>query len=269
MTTKQAALQRELAQRKTTETFELAQREARATAASSLVPEQYRDNVPNVLIAMEVANRIGASVLSVMQSLYIVKGKPSFSSSFLIATVNASGRFTPIRYRWEGTPGKDDWGCRAYAEDRESGEECLGALINWRMVKAEGWNSKNGSKWKTMPEQMFMYRAAAFWQRAFCPELSLGMHTREEMQDVVNAGPARVVSKTLGDLTEELKGETETEVEVGIVIPNETNQEIEKLATKIWGSEYRDKLTSFIETTNPADDKDKLIEMLEIEASEL
>ena len=178
---------------KTTQTFELAQREARAMSASSLVPDAYRDNVPNVLIAMETAQRIGASPLAVMQNLHIVQGKPGFSSSFLIATVNASGRFTPLRFRWEGTTGKDDFGCRAYAADKETGEECLGALINWEMVKAEGWASKNGSKWKTMPEQMLRYRAAAFFGRLYAPEIMMGMQTAEELNDVIEVTPTVVV----------------------------------------------------------------------------
>lgn len=256
---------------KSAESFELAQREARATAASDLVPEQYRNNVPNVLIAMEVANRIGASVLSVMQSLYIVKGKPSFSSSFLIATVNASGRFTPIRYRWEGTQGKDDWGCRAYAEDRESGEECVGALINWKMVKAEGWNSKNGSKWQTMPEQMFMYRAAAFWQRAFCPELSLGMHTREEIQDVINA-ESRVVSNSLDALTRELQGSAEPVVETSNESSTQQKDEISDIAEKIWGKQFYDSLAHFAKGVGFDIDKmteDQSAELLDMLDAEL
>ena len=52
------------------------------------------------------------------------------------------------------------------------------------MVDAEGWRKKNGSKWVTMGELMFIYRAAAFWTRIFAPELSLGMHTSDEVEDI-------------------------------------------------------------------------------------
>ncbi|WP_456798086.1 hypothetical protein [Bradyrhizobium sp. USDA 4473] len=40
------------------------------------------------------------------------------------------------------------------------------------MVKAEGWD-KN-PKWKDMEQQMFQYRAAAFFGRANCPQLLMG-----------------------------------------------------------------------------------------------
>lgn len=166
--------------------FESAQRMAIALSKSSLVPAAYRgqDNIPNVMIAMELANRISVSVFQVMQSLHIIQGKPGWSAQFLIATVNSSRRFTPLRFKWEGTPGKDDWGCRAYAKDREDGEMCLGALITMGIAKAEGWATKPGSKWRTMPEQMILYRAASFWTRVYAPELSLGMQTAEELADI-------------------------------------------------------------------------------------
>lgn len=180
--------------------FEAAQRMAKALASSSLVPEAYRNNLPNVLIAMELASRIGVSVFAAMQNLDIIHGRPSWRAQFLIATVNGSGRFTPIRYRWEGKAGTDSWGCRAVAKDRETGEECVGALITVALAKTEGWASKNGSKWKTMPEQMLMYRAAAFWTRIYAPELSLGMQTAEEVIDT-SAEPVSYSHDTPAALT--------------------------------------------------------------------
>lgn len=168
--------------------FETAQRVGKALSASSLVPESYRNNLPNCLIALEIAHRIGASPLMVMQNLYMVQGKPGWSSSFLIATVNASNRFTPLRFETRGDdPFADDYRVRAKAKDKESGEECVGSWITWAMVKAEGWSTKGGSKWKTMPEQMFTYRAAAFWTRVYAPELSLGIRTQDELVDIGEA----------------------------------------------------------------------------------
>ncbi len=165
--------------------FSLAQRQAKALASSELVPQAYRNNLPNVLLALEVANRIGATPFAVMQNLHLIQGRPSWSSSFLIATVNACGRFDPLRFEIEGDdPKAKTFRVRAYAKDKASGEVCRGAWITWAMADAEGWSKKTGSKWLTMPEQMFMYRAAAFWARLFAPEVSLGIQTAEEVTDV-------------------------------------------------------------------------------------
>ena len=164
--------------------FESAQRMAKALSSSSLVPAAYQNNVPNCLIAMELAGRIGVSVFATMQNLDVIHGNPSWRSKFLLATVNGSGRFSPIRYKFQGEEGKDSWGCRAVARDRETGDECVGPLITIKIAKDEGWYTKNGSKWKTIPELMLCYRAAAFWTRLYAPELSLGMQTSEEAQDI-------------------------------------------------------------------------------------
>lgn len=171
--------------------FNILLRKAKGYAQSTLVPKAYQGSVPNVLIAMQIANRIGADDLMVMQNLHIVQGRPSWSSSFLIATVNACGRFTPMRFEVVGSdPKRPDYRVRAYAEDKQTGEKCVGAWITWDMVKAEGWESKAGSKWKTMPEQMFMYRAAGFWARVYAPEVSMGIHATDEIEDVWGGAPA-------------------------------------------------------------------------------
>lgn len=177
--------------------FNLAQRQAKALSSSALVPQSYRGNLANCLVALELAGRIGASPFAVMQNLHIVQGRPSWSSSFLIATVNACGRFEPLRFEVVGTnPAGKDYKVRAYAKDKASGEVCYGAWITWDMVNAEGWAGKSGSKWKTMPEQMFMYRAAGFWSRVYAPEISLGMQTAEEAQDVWGGNAELVTAPT-------------------------------------------------------------------------
>jgi len=174
--------------------FETAFRMAKALSSSSLMPTAFQGNVPNCMIALELASRIGASVFMIAQNLDIIHGRPGFRATFLIATVNTAGRFTPLRFRFEGTPGKDDWGCRAVAKDKESGEDLVGALITIGLAKAEGWYSRNGSKWKTMPEQMLMYRAASFWSRIYCPEKTMGMLTSDEVVDSTGYEVGEVVT---------------------------------------------------------------------------
>ncbi|MDK6077911.1 hypothetical protein [Massilia varians] len=169
--------------------FDLMQRVSKAFASSTLVPQQYQNNIPNCMIALNLAQRLKADELMVMQNLYIVHGNPGWSSKFLIASVNTCGRFSALRYEWRGTEGQGDFGCRAWAIERESGERLDGAWVDWNMVRAEGWDKKNGSKWKTMPQQMFIYRAASFWQRAYAPEISMGLSTAEELQDVIDVAP--------------------------------------------------------------------------------
>lgn len=164
--------------------FELAQRMAKVLSSSTIVPKEFQGNLSNCMIAMEISNRLGASPTMVMQNLYIVHGKPAWSSTYIIASINSSGRFTPLEFEFVGDPGSDEWGCRATAKSRETGTTLTSPLITIGMAKAEGWYNKNGSKWKTMPELMMRYRAGSFFGKLYASDILMGMQTAEEIEDI-------------------------------------------------------------------------------------
>jgi hypothetical protein len=150
---------------------------------SALVPETYKGHPENCLIALDLANRSGMSPLTVMQNLYIVKGKPAWAGQFAIALVNASRRFAkPLRPVFFGEENTNTWGCYMETVDLD-GNKVVGAKITIQMAKDEGWFAKSGSKWLTMPEQMLMYRAGAFFARVHCPDVLYGVQMAEEVKD--------------------------------------------------------------------------------------
>lgn len=155
-----------------------------------------------------MAARMNADPLMVMQNLYIVHGKPGWSSQFLISTFNTSGKFSALRYEWVGEEGKDSWGCRAWAIEKATGQKLVGATVTIGLAKKEGWYNKNGSKWQTMPEQMLMYRAASWFIRAYAPELAMGMHTVEELGDIVDLEPEDYEVKVEQEIKENANKET-------------------------------------------------------------
>lgn len=172
--------------------FEIQQRMAQMYSTSTIIPDTYKGNIGNCVIAIDMAMRMNANPLMVIQNLYIVHGNPSFSSKFLIATINASGRFTPLRYEFRGKEGTDGYACRVYAYeswDKDHKDPLFGDWVSIEMAKKEGWFDKSGSKWKSMPNQMLRYRAAAFWQRVYCPEISMGLMTSEEYEDIDDQTP--------------------------------------------------------------------------------
>lgn len=171
----------------TVKQFEVMQRMAKMYTESTIVPDTYKGNIGNCVIALDMAMRMGCNALMCMQNLYIVHGNPAFSSKFLIATINASGRFSPLRYEFKGTEGTPEYGCRCVAyelSDKEHTDPLYGDWITIAMADKEGWTRKSGTKWLSMPSQMLRYRAAAFWQRVYCPEISMGLITKEEAEDI-------------------------------------------------------------------------------------
>lgn len=193
--------------------FEIFQRMAKPLSESNFVPAAYKGNLGDCVIAVEIACRLNILPLTVMQNLCVVKGKPTWSAKFLIGCVNTCGRYSTLDYRftidgkvgevsyktWVKREGKntevlkpferpdlDNVVCVAYAIEKATGKELVSPPVSIRMAVGEGWYSKDGSKWPTMPELMLRYRAASYWVSTFAPEMSMGFRTTEEAQDIVD-----------------------------------------------------------------------------------
>lgn len=166
----------------TSDNFIMAMQMAKALASSTIVPQTFQKNEANCLIAIEQAQRLRVSPMMVMQNLHVIQGRPSWSSKFLIAAINNSGKFD-MELQFEETQDKDGKPFSCTAWTTKNGRKVNGMTVDMDMAKEEGWLSKNGSKWKTMPQLMLRYRAASFFSSLNCPELTMGLYTREEMQD--------------------------------------------------------------------------------------
>ena len=177
--------------------FDEAQRYAKALASSTLIPPQFQgqQGFANCLVALNISRRMGMDPLMVMQNLHIIHGRPSWSSQFIIGLINGCGRFTPLRYEITGKG--ETLACTAVATEHATGQELRGPEVSMAMAKREGWATKTGSKWQTMPELMIRYRAAAFWGRLYIPELLVGIQTQEEVLDVQ---PVTVTETSVADL---------------------------------------------------------------------
>lgn len=166
--------------------IEEAHRFATWLASSTLVPDRYRGNIPDCLVALDVAARLKMHWLAVMSHVYSVYGMTGIDGQATIAAINQSDLFTdPLDYEIVGDePSKPGYKVRAYATRSSTGKVVYGPWITWQLVKGEEWDKKKGSKWLTMPEQMFRYRAASWFAKSVCPEATLGMPTTEELVDM-------------------------------------------------------------------------------------
>lgn len=151
---------------------------------SSMVPAKYQGSPENCFVALELSTRMNISPMVVMQNLYVVKGIPAWSGQGCIALINGSGLFSPLEYVSIGEEGTASYGCYAQAIRYSTGKLTKGTAITIQMALDEGWMNKDGSKWKTMPDQMLKYRAASFFARTECPNVLMGYQTVEEVHDV-------------------------------------------------------------------------------------
>ncbi len=166
----------------TSDNFIMAGQMAKTLSQSTIVPKEYQGNNANAMVAIEIANRLQTSPLMVMQNLNVIQGRPSWSAQFLIAMVNGSGKYD-IELQFDEKPDKDGkpFSCQCWT--MRGGRKITGITVDMDIAKAEGWVGKNGSKWKTMPQVMLRYRAASFFARMNCPELTLGYYSKDEVID--------------------------------------------------------------------------------------
>lgn len=165
-------------------------RVATMLSKSSLVPQNYQGKPQDCFIATEMAARMNISPIFVMQNLYIVKGKPSWSGQACMAMIANNGKHCDVKPVYTGEIGTDNRGCYITATRISDGETVNGTEVTIQTAKREGWYNKpdkfgnETSKWPTMPEQMLAYRAAAFFARVHCPEALMGLHTDDEINDI-------------------------------------------------------------------------------------
>lgn len=207
----------------TSDNFIMAGQMAKALAGSTIVPNEFQGNTSNCLIAIELAVRLKTSPLMVMQHLYIVYGRPSWSAQYVIAAINGSGKYDmELQFDEKADEKGNPYSCVCWTE--KNGRKVTGPIITMDLAKAEGWIDKKGSKWQTMPQIMLRYRAASFFGRMNCPDLMMGMYTKEEQYEIGE-------SEYLEDMNIRVQKEIETNAnkEEFLIEEKEENQTMENL----------------------------------------
>lgn len=215
--------------------FDQLLRVANMLSSSTMVPVAYRrtkevkefgqvtgweDNpaaLANCAVALNMAQRMNADPLMIMQNLHIIEGRPSWSTPFIIASINNCGRYNSLDYElsepgeptvveytvteWKKAQGNTKktpheitkqitvrhQTCKAFTTEKATGKRLESPLISIQMAIDEGWLTKKGSKWQTMPELMLRYRCASFFGRLYAPELLMGLPSAEEAEDIIPA----------------------------------------------------------------------------------
>lgn len=162
-------------------TFEQMQRAATLFSKSGLVPANFQNNAAACFVGLQLAGAIGCNPFMLFQGLYSISGKIALETKLAVAIANRSGVFTaPITHTFKGE-GKTR-SCTASATLAKSGKE-VSLTVDWDTVEKEGWNKRNGSKWNTMPDQMFRYRSSMWLIRTYAPEVLSGLSSVDEIQD--------------------------------------------------------------------------------------
>lgn len=185
-----------------------AQRASKLFMASTLFPAHLRgkseiETLGNAVMVFALAERMNEQVLMVAQNIYFVAGKAGWKTEYMVSRANQSGVFQG-RIRWRSEGEGAHLKVTAYAT-LKGDESPVEATVSMEMAHAEGW-TKN-SKYKSMPEHMLRWRAATFLIRLYCPEVMIGIASRDELDDMRAAGALDVSPPPAVSFGDALRGE--------------------------------------------------------------
>jgi hypothetical protein len=167
------------------DTFEQAKSVAEYINKSALVPEAYRGNPANIVIAMQYGMELGLSPMQALQSVAVVNGRPSLWGDALpgliISEPDCEGIDSPEP---EGTD-PEKW--VAVCTVLRRGRPPVKRSFSKKDAETAGLWGQN--TWKKYPKRMLMMRARAFAIRDAYPDRMKGIITAEEAIDIT---PERV-----------------------------------------------------------------------------
>lgn len=175
-------------------------------AKSGLVPDHFAKTPEAVYTALEMARALQEEPVTLMQSIYFIGGKAGFAASYMLSRMRRRGVIRgTVRYLVTGKG--DGLAVRASVVDAVTGEVIEGPEVSMDMARAEGW-TKN-AKYKSMPEVMLRKRAITFLVREHYPDVLMGFHTLDEIEDVHAARTIRVAgtSSAIDDINAAIAGE--------------------------------------------------------------
>ena len=139
---------------------------AKLLAEASLLPDAYRKQPANILVAMEMADSLGISLTQAINGISVIKGKPTMSAEMMRALVMRAGHRLKIDK-------STDEGCRILAARREWPEDVQ--EFTFTMKDAQRAGLATSSTYKAHPKAMLLARCTTMACRAVFPDVIAGV----------------------------------------------------------------------------------------------
>lgn len=144
--------------------------------AQSILPDTYRDNPANVLIAVGLGQSMGLSPAESLYRISVIKGKPSAGAELIAANVRRAGHKLRVKVT-ENPPSATAQIIRA--DDPDFPFEVTRDM-NW----AKAMGLANNDNYKKQASTMLQWRAITAVARLACPEALYGVtYTPDEIRE--------------------------------------------------------------------------------------
>ncbi|MDK8668527.1 hypothetical protein QP902_07530 [Corynebacterium marquesiae] len=164
-------------------TLSVQMKHAEILSQANMIPDKFKGNPANVLVAQELAQSMGESTWVTMSELYFVGNVPTFSAKYMRTRVRAAKHILRESFDPETMTAT----CTIIRKDDPDFEH----TIRWDKAKAEAHGLWGKGHWKKNPELMLKNRAVSECVREACNEVMGGVnYTREEVENGnFNTGP--------------------------------------------------------------------------------
>lgn len=147
---------------------------AKMLAGSSIIPDSYRNNPANILVAEGFGQSMGLSAAESLYRITVIKGKPTASAELIASNVRRAGHRLRVR--------KDRAKQTATVQIVRADDPDFTFESTWDMDRARQAQLAGKDNWKKYPLAMLTARAITECARDACPEALYGVvYTGEEM----------------------------------------------------------------------------------------
>ena len=155
---------------------------AQTLARGSLVPQSYRGNPANILVAMGLGQSMGLSPAESLYRINVIQGKPTASAELIAAQVRKAGHKLRI-FKDEAAQS-----VTATIVRRDDPDYPISETRDAAWAQRMGLAGKDN--YRKQPMTMLTWRAITAVAREACPEALYGVaYTPDEMEDFASAAP--------------------------------------------------------------------------------
>ena len=159
---------------------------ASTMAASRLLPDAYIGKPENVFVAIEYGKALGLPPIEAINSVNVIKGKPSMSANLMAALVRRAGCKLRITSEGEGEQ------TRVTAVLIRPDDPDFEFKVVWDKAKAMRAGVWGSNTWRTYPDQMLRNRAITEICRTAANDFLMGVVYDPEELGGVPASPSGV-----------------------------------------------------------------------------
>lgn len=197
-------------------------------ALSNFVPKHLRQKQADCLAVLLQSMRWEMDPFSVAQKTYFVNDGMAYEAQLVNAIIlsRAPLKARPkLKWSGEGENLKCEVSATFIGEDEPAVFEAELKTITTR----------NSPLWKQQPKQQLGYFATRSWARLYCPDVLMGVYTKEEMEDVkgyFGADNALDVTpknaNTLDDISNQIRAEKQGDSKVNEAFDPETGEIVDR-----------------------------------------